>query len=113
MSKGNQHIGGQLSGISRRLRALGVSDEHIRAAFRGGREAKKVRITARTKASVAKLLVNEGDKCILLMSKSGKVRVYSMQGYETTISNAKMGTAALARKHAARRTPTENLGALA
>jgi hypothetical protein len=76
-------IGGILGGITKRLKKLGVDEAVIRQAMVDQAKAVAVRLTAANRKRIQELLVEEGDRCLLLRSKRNKVRVVSYEGYKT------------------------------
>lgn len=77
-------MGAVIAGISRRLKQQGVDPKIIAAVVsQAGKQKRPVRLSASNRSRINELLVEEGDRCVLVLSKNRKVRVVSYDGHQT------------------------------
>lgn len=79
-------LGGHLGGITRRLKKLGVDPAIIAQAVHE-KKVVPVRLSADNRKRISELLKVKGDKCVLILSSHGKVRVMSPEGLANLVDN--------------------------
>lgn len=90
--KKNSGIGGYIRGLRRRLVEAGHKPEEIDALVGGGGKTAALRFPAAFKKSL-EVAVRRDGKAIVTLGGSGKLRVYSFEGYAKVTDNVNAGRA--------------------